>query len=183
MRQADKPRQISTEPQTFKDSLYGDAETGWLTIFYIPSRQTVWFPVTAPIPDLDHEQNYYLGLGIRRQRPDNGGGRGKTDDIIGIPGLWLDLDYQSPGAHKTRHPLSPTEDAALSLLDVAPYKPSLIVHSGHGLQVYWLFKEIAYFDTKDDRAAFSRLCRGWQHLFQQAGRDRGWHVGSTSDLM
>ena len=60
-------------PQMFKDTLYGDAETNWLTIFY-PSRQTVLFP--APVPDLD----------FRRQRPDNDRARGKTDDIIAIPG-------------------------------------------------------------------------------------------------
>ena len=182
MQRQDMPSQIVMGPQLFKDTLYGDAQTGWLTIFYTPSRHTLWFPVTDPVPDLDLEQNCYLGIGIRRQRPHEGQGRGKTDDVIGIPGLWLDLDYQSPGAHKTRHPLPPTEDAALTLLDAAPYKPSLIVHSGHGLQVYWLFKELVGFDTRHDREAFSRLCRGWQRLFRQAGRDRGWHVDSTPDL-
>ena len=182
MRQQETPPQCAIGPQAFKDILYGDNETGWLTIFYTPSRRTLWFPVTGPVPDLDLEQNCYLGLGIRRQRPENNQGRGKTDDIVGIPGLWLDLDYQSPGAHKPRRPLPPTEDAARSLLDAAPYKPSLIVHSGHGFQVYWLFKEIAGFDTRDDREAFSRLCRGWQQFFQQAGRDQGWHVDSTADL-
>ncbi len=182
MQQQETPPQIGMGPQAFKDTLYGDAETGWLTIFYTPSRQTLWFPVSAPVPELDLEQNCYLGLGIRRQRPGNGVGRGKTDDIIAIPGLWLDLDYHSPGAHKVRHSLPPTEDAALSLLDASPYKPSLIVHSGHGLQVYWLFKEIACFGTQAERDAFGRLCRGWQQLFQQSGRDRGWHVDSTADL-
>ena len=182
MQRQETPSQIVMGPQVFKDTLYGNAETGWLTIFYTPSRQTVWFPVNEDVPDLDLDQNCYLGLGIRRQRPDKGGGRGKIADIIAVPGLWLDLDYHSPGAHKTRHPLPPTEDAALTLLDAALYKPSLIVHSGHGLQVYWLFKELACFDTRDDRDAFTRLCRGWQQLFQQAGRDKGWHVDSTADL-
>ena len=177
-----KPPESGMGPQAFKDPLYRGAETGWLTVFYTPSRRTLWFPSAEPVPDLDLEQNCYLGLGVRRKRPDNGGGRGRTDDTIAIPGLWLDLDYHSPGAHKTRHTLPPTEDAALSLLGAAPYKPSLIVHSGHGLQVYWLFKEIARFDTKDDREAFSRLCRGWQQLFQLAGKHQGWHVDSTGDL-
>ena len=182
MQRQETPPAIPIDPQAFKDILYGDADTGWLTVFYTPSRQTVWFPVTAPVPNLDLEQNCYLGLGIRRQRPDNNRTRGKTDDIIGIPGLWLDLDYHSPGAHKARHPLPPTEKAALSLLDAAPYRPSLIIHSGHGLQVYWLFKEITCFDSQADRETFGRLCRGWQKLFQQAGRNRGWHVDSTADL-
>ena len=182
MQQQETPSDVSIGPQLFKDTLYGDAEAGWLTIFYTPSRHTVWFPVTEAVPDLDLEQNCYLGLGIRRRRPQNNRTRGKADDIIGIPGLWLDLDYDSPGAHKVKYPLPPTEDAALSLLDAAPYKPSLIVHSGHGFQVYWLFKELTYFDSPADREAFGRLCRGWQQLFQQAGRDRIWHVDSTADL-
>ena len=133
MQRQETPPAISMGPQMFKDTLYGEAGTGWLTIFYTPSKQTIWFPVTAPVPALDLEQNCYLGLGIRRQRPDNDRARGKTDDIIGIPGLWLDLDYESPGAHKVKHPLPPNEDAVLSLLDAAPCNPSLIVHSGHGL--------------------------------------------------
>ena len=182
MHQQAAPPQCVIGPQGFKDILYGDTETGWLTIFCTPSRRTLWFRITDPVPDLDLEQNCYLGIGVRQEKPVDGGGRGKTDDIIGIPGLWLDLDYQSPGAHKTRHSLPPTENAARSLLDAAPYKPSLVVHSGHGLQVYWLFKELAGFGTRDDREAFSRLCRGWQQFFQQAGRDRGWHVDSTADL-
>ena len=182
MNSPDMPPGIPSGPQAFKDVLYSNAETGWLTIFYTPSRQTVWFPVTAPVPELDLAQNCYLGIGIRRQRSGNNRRRGTIDDIIAIPGLWLDLDYDSPGAHKAKHPLPPTEDAALSLLSAAPYKPSLIVHSGHGLQAYWLFKEIACFDSQADREAFGRLGRGWQQLFQQAGRNNGWHVDSTADL-
>ena len=182
MSRLETPSELVTGPQRFKDTLYGAAEVGWLTIFYTPSRQTVWIPVTEPMPDLDLNQNCYLGVGLRRQRPDNHRTRGKTDDIIGIPVLWLDLDYDSPGAHKARHSLPPDQDAALSLLDAAPFKPSLTIHSGHGLQVYWLFKELAWFDTGDDREAFGRLCRGWQQVFQHAGRNRGWHVDSTADL-
>ena len=169
-------------PQAFKDTLYGNAETGWLTVFYTPSRRILWLPVTHPMPDLDPYQNCYLGLGLRRQRPHNGHTRGKNHDIIAIPGLWLDLDYDSPGAHKSQHPLPPDECAALTLLDAVPYKPSLIIHSGHGFQVYWLFKELAWFHSNGDREAFGRLCRGWQQILQQAGRDRGWHVDSTADL-
>ena len=182
MQQRESPPSSFIGPQAFKDTLYGETETGWLTVFYTPSRKTLWFPVSEPMPELDLNQNCYLGLGLRRQRPHDRRARGKSHDVVAVPGMWLDLDYDSPGAHKVRHPLPPNEDAALSLFDAVPYRPSLIVHSGHGLQVYWLFKELAWFDTKDDREAFGRLCRGWQQVFQHAGRDRGWHVDSTADL-
>ena len=43
-------------------------DTGWLTIFYTPSRRTLWFPLTDPVPDLNLEQNCYLGIGIRREK-------------------------------------------------------------------------------------------------------------------
>ena len=136
MQRLETPPRLSTGPQAFKDTLYGDTETGWLTVFYTPSRRTLWFPASEPVPNLDLNQNCYLGPGLRRQRPDNDRARGKNHDIIAIPGLWLDLDYDSPGAHQVRHPLPPNEDTALSLLDAVPYKPSLIIHSGHGLQLY-----------------------------------------------
>ena len=85
MRQGDKPRHISIGPQAFIGALYGGTEAGWLTIFFTPSRHTLWFPVTDPIPDLDPEQNCYLEIGIRRQRPADNQGPGKTDDIIATP--------------------------------------------------------------------------------------------------
>ena len=59
MQRQDMPSQIVMGPQLFKDTIYGDAQTGWLTIFYTPSRHTLWFPVTDPVPDLDLEQNCY----------------------------------------------------------------------------------------------------------------------------
>ena len=50
MHQQETPPQCAIGPQAFKDILYGDLETGWLTIFYIPSRRTLWFPVSDPVP-------------------------------------------------------------------------------------------------------------------------------------
>ena len=73
------PTQCVIGPQAFKDILYGDTEIGWLTIFYPPSRRTLWFPVADPVPDL--EQNCYLGTCIRQGKLGDGGGSDKTDDL------------------------------------------------------------------------------------------------------
>lgn len=85
MQRQETPPQCVIGPQAFKDTLYGNADTGWLTIFYTPSRRTLWFPVTNPVPNLDLEQNCYLGIGIRQDKPVDGGGRGKVDDISVFP--------------------------------------------------------------------------------------------------
>ena len=77
MQQQESPPSSLIGPQAFKDTLYGDTETGWLTVFYTPSRRTLWFPVSEPMPELDLNQNCYLGLGLRRQRPHGGRARGQ----------------------------------------------------------------------------------------------------------
>ena len=107
MPRPEAPPQLSMGPQAFKQTLHGNTETGWLTVFYTPSRQTLWFHASEPMPDLDLNQNCYLGLGVRRRHPHNGRTRGKNHDVIAIPGLWLDLDYDSPAPTKSDTPCLP----------------------------------------------------------------------------
>ena len=45
----------------------------------------------------------YLGMGLRRKELPHPQ-RGKAADVIGIPGLWVDVDYRMPGAHARRRP-------------------------------------------------------------------------------
>ena len=151
MQRQETSSQIVMGPQLFKDTLYGDARNRLAHHLLHPQPPTPsGFPSPNAVPALDLEQNCYLGIGIRTTAlPGNGqSDAARTGDIIAIPGLWLDLDYRQPrrpqGAASAAADRRRSTDA---LLDAAPYKPSLIVHSGHGLQVYWLFKEIACFDT------------------------------------
>lgn len=168
------------DAQTFVNTLYGDADVGWLTVFSIPSRRTQWVSLLDRLPPLSMTENCYLGLGLRNQPAEKG--RGKLEDIIGLPGLWLDLDWTAPEAHKATHPLPPDKVACEALLDAGPLAPSLVVHSGYGLQAYWLFNEVWYFKGDDDRARAMQTVLGWQRWYQAAGQAQGWHVDSTHDL-
>jgi predicted P-loop ATPase len=57
-----------------------------------------------------------------------------------------------------------------------------VVHSGHGLQAYWLFNEPWYFENEDEHRRASALVEGWQSWFRGNAGKRGWHVDSTHDL-
>ena len=59
-------------------------------------------------------------------------GKGKKEDIGQFPCLPLDVDFKDI-----------SEEEVLRRLKEFPLKPSLIVYSGHGMHIYWLFKEPA----------------------------------------
>jgi hypothetical protein len=49
-----------------------------------------------------------------------------------IPGLWVDIDFKD---------LPNGDEDAIALIEKFPLKPSLVVWSGHGLHLYWLFHD------------------------------------------
>jgi len=70
----------------------------------------------------------------RQHQPGRGAGRVITAGLF-----WADVDVAG-AAHKAEA-LPPTEQDARSLIETAGLAPSLVVHSGFGLQPYWLFRE------------------------------------------
>jgi hypothetical protein len=68
-------------------------------------------------------------------------GRGDRDDILEVVALAADLDWAHP-TRRTEEPL-PTEAEVRARLGrmsepLSPAPPSIVVHSGHGLQPWWL---------------------------------------------
>jgi hypothetical protein len=105
----------------------------------------------------------------------------KSANAAGIFGLWADLDIADPDVHKKWN-LPPSIEAATELLTATGLPPSLVVHSGHGLQAWWLFHEFWAFDAEDDRLAAAGLAQRWNTTLQSHAGERGWVVDSTFDL-
>ena len=74
-------------------------------------------------------------------------------------------------------------DAAKELLATIEIKPTVLVHSGHGLQAYWLFKEFWLFESEDDRKRAKSLVTRWQAMLRAAAQRREWTVDPTADLV
>lgn len=123
----------------------------------------------------------YFNLGYRKR--DLGPCiRGGAGEVVGIPGLWLDIDLVTGVHAKTALPGS--VDEALELLhDALPGQPPTdLVHSGGGLHAYWLFDRPWYFQDEGERADASRQLKGLHARVQAVAAQRGWHLDNVADL-
>lgn len=110
-------------------------------------------------------------------------GRGKHDDTVACPGVWVDLDFANSAAKKRSRRKYPSREHAEQLLARLPAQPSLVVDTGGGWHVYWLFHEVEPLDTADRRALMARIVAGWQrHVARELERLGGYELDPTQDL-
>lgn len=105
---------------------------------------------------LPQDNDIYFGLGLVGGTPK---GRGKLEDITAIGCLWADIDIKCDAHKKTNLPMT-QKDAELILTKVH-LPPSIIVHTGHGLQAFWCFTEPWVFDSDTERDQAGSLARRW----------------------
>jgi len=179
------PGSSTQDTSDFLGSLYGQHASGWLTLWLLPTKHTQWFRASnietaaayavrqASICDV------YFGVGLRRERLSRG--RGEAADVIALPGIYIDIDLRNP-AHKATNLPGTVKDARHLLTQAIPLLPTFLVHSGHGLHGYWLFRELWIFETEAERQAAGRLLLRFQRTIQDTAKLRGWHVDGTADL-
>jgi len=118
----------------------------------------------------------YIGAGLYRSPK-----RGNAEEVSALVGLWADIDFAAP-VHKKAN-LPSNEDEAGRILERLPHPPSAIVHSGHGLQCWWLFRKPLAIRSKAARCSAAALVKGWvDYIRLQARRAGGWDVDATGDL-
>jgi hypothetical protein len=112
-------------------------------------------------------------------------GRGGASDTAALVGVWADIDIAGPG-HK--HPddaerrLPVDVDEALQLLDDVGLQPTKVLHTGGGLQAWWLTHEPWVFESSAERAEAGGLVAEWGDTLVELGRRRGLHVDQVGDL-
>jgi len=166
------------------ERLYEHFDEGeWLTLFSLDrttgQRHVDWLDIgdydtiaecaarRAATADVWH------GVATRRARLPHG--RGSANDCAHLPGLWLDVDIAGPG-HKGGHTLPPDVDLARELIAAYPLEPTVVVHSGGGLQAWWLFPEPL------PAADAGPLLTRWGATWADIGRQQHWHVDNVFDI-
>ena len=134
------------------------------------------------------DSDWYTGCGLSG-RAYGAYARCKAPDIVALPGLWLDMDV-CDGVHKKKN-LPETQDQALEMLHAMPLPPSVVVHSGGGLQGWWLLDTLVHLVHPGVAPAHepfiphvlgATLSERWtRHLIVLCGK-RGWTADSTFDL-
>lgn len=128
----------------------------------------------------EKSQHYdtYVGMGLRRAvcQPV---GRGTSDDVGAIGGLWIECDHAG-GVHTAKQ--LPTAFQLMKFLESLPFQFSLLIDSTGGFHGHVLFKELWMLDTPEEHGAAALLLRRLQRTIQIAALARGWHVDTTADL-
>jgi hypothetical protein len=84
--------------------------------------------------------NTYIGIGFLS--PGVTRGRGKGADVIALPALWIDVDFDegTGGNHKARGKsgfVHPTEQEALDLINGMFVEPTILVRTGGGFHAWY----------------------------------------------
>lgn len=178
------------EVERFLSALVTDApENSHYLIWSLPKKYSSWYPGGSG--SIGSAVNYvegvtkrggdcYFGVGLSPQKHSIVK-RCKAEDINGIMGLWADLDI-ADAVHRKSPQLPPDEDAVMELIDSVGLKPTILIHSGHGIQAWWLFHEPWIFDNDRERVQAAKLAAGWVYTFQTHAATRGWVVDPTVDL-
>jgi hypothetical protein len=185
----------------FFDILFGNGSGQWVYLWELaawdgqrhddkgkPVRDKVthWFKIGELKAMAKHaitltKSDVYFGCSLTGNKG-TANARGKASDATGIPGLWLDIDFKSPEAHKKNDHLPPSIAEATSLVDSMPIRPGLLVASGNGLQGWWPFKEPFMFDSPEEKRKAELVLAGWNHELIRKASAQGWEADSTFDL-
>ncbi len=148
-------------------------------------RRTQWFATSAldaaekVVLKYADKADLYLSVGTHSAPQETRGGEAT---IVSIPGFWADLDIGEVGHKPSSLPNPPNESDALSIVSVLP-EPSMLMHSGGGLQGFWIFEDGPWvFDDAEDKAKAKKAIQEWANLLEEKGKELGFHVDKVADL-
>lgn len=163
--------------QEFLETVFGYADEDlYVHLWTLPDKITYSFSVSALDEMADKAlrlseagKEVYVAVGLTKE-PLPGNARTSTKSVAAIPGLWADIDILHD-AHKSKN-LPETIEAAKAIIP-PQFAPSLLVHSGHGLQGWWLYREP---DEPDG------LCERLQAVMRGRATLHGWTLDATHDM-
>jgi putative DNA primase/helicase len=173
---------------TFLNSVFAPQESGIVVLFSKPAKVSYFMPLdregwqheaASTALRIRDEQNVYFAIGVQGARPDRG--RGTEAGVVSVTGFWADIDILGP--NHAAHTLPTTVEDAWRIIAAVPFKPTVVVYTGGGLQAYWLFREPWQFEDENDRRKVKKMSRAFQRCLQRVARNHGWTMDGTADLV
>jgi hypothetical protein len=100
--------------------------------------------------------------------------RGGNAQTIALPGFCIDIDVDKPNKDYFEN-----VDEAMAYVRSLDLRPSIIVKSGSGLHVYWLFDDLWWFRDAAERERAHQLSRAWYHYLRsctERALDPTWDI-------
>lgn len=144
-----------------------------LCIYTLPNRMTHWCTLAeAPslVARLSKRLEVYVGVGVgvpRQKDANRSAPRLNSDEVVYFPAVVGDFDVSRVG-HKGANLWASYEEVA-AFLDAIFYPPTLRVHTGGGVQCWWMFHTPIYV-PEIGRAAAEEITKGWAAYLQRAAK-------------
>jgi len=174
------------QARQFLDALFAGKEPEeFILLWLLDGRRSAWFQDTASAAafvDANRARDVYVGVALSpvdhgpHQRLKIEGNERLPSSIVG---LWADIDV-ADAVHKKKN-LAPTADDARSIL-FPDIPPSILIHSGGGLQAWWLFREPWTLESPEEVRRAGALATRWNHAIRARAAAKGWDIDSVSDL-
>lgn len=173
------------DTREFLETLFSDKpDNSYITIFTLPNQKSKFFQEidqAATYVQRINNQQQHIYFGTNLQGEIKLQGRGKANDSIGTVCFYTDVDMECPSAHM-KCDLPKDEADANSILKGFGWDPSLVVRSGYGLHVYWIFREPWIFQDDIEREKYHRLLIRLQATIRERAHKKGWTLDYTNDL-
>ena len=169
----------------FLRTIFGEQFPGKLSIWTKQDRKTRFFggdeltECAKYCMDRSQDSDVYFGACLLRANIPPGR-RGTADDVVAMPGLWLDIDVGSEGHTGKNYP--PDVQTAWKLVRKFPLEPSIAVRTGHGLHTYWCFEDLQMLEDPLTREKAKKLSRDFQAVMAKNFRDFGFDLDNVGDL-
>jgi len=159
-------------------------EENWVLLWQLQGKRSLWSPDLQSLlhttdTTLKPNADYFVGVSLSPENfgPDQ---RCPADKVAGLLGFVADVDIEHP-VHKGKR-LPAAQSDALALLGAVPLQPTAIVHSGHGLQAWWCFREPWILEDDEERTQAQKLSADWGATLQEVARRQGYSLDSVFDL-
>jgi len=173
------------EMTRFFELVFGHmSEDMWFYVWTLPAKLSHWFKSPAEAAAFVSQQHnghdVYVGIALSTSMG-KANKRVRACDAVGIVGFVADIDYQHK-VHNSKKNYPLDIDSAKSITNTLPLAPSILVHSGHGLQAWWLFKEPWIFDSASERMNAQKLAERWSATLKAHALRLGYDLDSVHDL-
>ena len=165
----------------------GEGATGYRYTWNLQTKETNWFSVedTSGFAEValnisnNEREDVYYGVCPGRDQLDTYQ-RVTIEQVASINCVWVDIDTLVPGHHAAKN--LPTPAQASTLVGNFSPMPSIVVDSGGGYHVYWLFDKILNITDDEARQRAKNLCKKWNAMFIEDFKLKGWALDDTGDL-
>lgn len=166
---------------------YETPEKSVAHLFGLPSKHCLWAIDAADFAskafELDSAENdAYFGISLRKTGLSKFV-RGLESDLTYVLGVGIDVDVVVDGVDSKKKRFETVQSAVACVANAVPVPPTMIVHSGGGLHMHWLYKEPFEILTESDRNLASNVAMEWNKKISAAASDAGgYSVDSVFDL-